>query len=87
MKKGLIDKSKLETSGFLIVICFDANGKVINKKSIVIVRSPITKKNGLKGSKLLYKCHACGKQFIGGKRLESYQIWEEHQQGNKPYCN
>ncbi len=31
----------------------------------------------------MYKCHACGKQFIGGGRLDPEQIWVEFQSGKQ----
>ena len=31
----------------------------------------------------MYKCHACGKQFIGGDRVEPEQIWNEFQSGKQ----
>ena len=31
----------------------------------------------------MYKCHACGKQFIGGERREPEQIWDEFQSGKQ----
>ena len=33
----------------------------------------------------MYKCHACGKQFIGGERLDPAQIWIEYQEGKQTY--
>jgi len=33
----------------------------------------------------MYKCHFCGKQFIGGKRLISDNIWEEYIKGKQTY--
>jgi hypothetical protein len=31
----------------------------------------------------MYKCHVCGKQFIGGERLDPKQIWQEYQNGKQ----
>ena len=31
----------------------------------------------------MYKCHACGKQFIGGERIESDQVWSEFLSGKQ----
>jgi hypothetical protein len=31
----------------------------------------------------MYKCHVCGKQFIGGDRLDPEQIWVEFQNGKQ----
>ncbi len=33
----------------------------------------------------MYKCHACGKQFIGGKRLISELLWKEYRVGKQTY--
>ncbi len=35
-------------------------------------------KNGLKGAKQLHKCKACGRQFVGGNRLDTAQIVREY---------
>ncbi len=31
----------------------------------------------------MYKCHACGKQFIGGDRITPEQIWQEYLEGKQ----
>jgi hypothetical protein len=33
----------------------------------------------------MYKCHACGKQFIGGERLSPDQIWKDYREGKQTY--
>ena len=33
----------------------------------------------------MYKCHACGKQFLGGKRLNPGIIWHEYRVGKQTY--
>ena len=33
----------------------------------------------------MYKCHACGKQFIGGFRLDYKVIWKEYIEGKQTY--
>lgn len=33
-----------------------------------------------------YKCSLCGKQFLGGQRLDNAQIWEEYTQGKQTYA-
>ena len=55
------------------------------EKNCFYCNSTITKKNGKKGVKQLYKCFACGKQFIGGNRLNPDQIWQEYVQGKQTY--
>lgn len=31
----------------------------------------------------MYKCHVCGKQFIGGERLSPRLLWQEYQSGKQ----
>ena len=33
----------------------------------------------------MYKCHVCGKQFIGGNRLDPKVIWQEYRVGKQTY--
>lgn len=33
-----------------------------------------------------YKCLLCGKQFLGGQRIDNAQIWEEYTQGKQTYA-
>jgi hypothetical protein len=33
----------------------------------------------------LYKCAHCGKQFLGGQRINNEQIWEEYKSGKQTY--
>jgi len=33
----------------------------------------------------LYKCHACGKQFLDKNRLNPQAIWDDYQQGKQTY--
>ena len=40
---------------------------------------------GLRNGKQKYKCHVCGRQFIGGKRLNPEKIWKEYQEGKQTY--
>ena len=48
--------------------------------------SPITKKNGFVRGVQRYKCHACGKQFLGGFRLNNLQLWQEYCEGKQTYA-
>jgi DNA-directed RNA polymerase subunit RPC12/RpoP len=57
----------------------------MNKKNAFTVGSSITKKNGKKGDKQLYKCIKCGKKFVGGKRLDSSLLWQEYVEGKQTY--
>lgn len=43
------------------------------------------KKNGHRNGKQKYKCHACGKQFLGGIRISSQTLWEEYHEGKQTY--
>ena len=33
----------------------------------------------------MYKCHVCGKQFLGGFRIEPEQLWREYQEGKQTH--
>lgn len=33
----------------------------------------------------MYKCHACGKQFLGGKRTLPEELWKEYREGKQTY--
>lgn len=33
----------------------------------------------------MYKCHACGRQFLGGDRLEKEKVWAEYISGKQTY--
>lgn len=33
----------------------------------------------------MYKCHVCGKQFIGGRRINSQELWDEYLRGKQTY--
>lgn len=49
-------------------------------------KSPITKKNGKYQGKQVYKCHACGRQFLGGdRRPDPEKIWHEYKSGKQTY--
>ena len=57
----------------------------MNKKSAFFCGSPITKKNGKKGGKQQYKCHACKRQFTGGHRLLDVDLWREYSHNKQTY--
>jgi len=44
-----------------------------------------TQKYGKVNGVQRYKCHLCGKQFLGGKRLDNNILWEEYTQGKQTY--
>ena len=33
----------------------------------------------------MYKCHVCNKQFLGGKRINVRELWEEYSKGKQTY--
>ena len=33
----------------------------------------------------MYKCHVCGRQFVGGNRVNSKTVWEEYTKGKQTY--
>lgn len=41
--------------------------------------SRITKRNGTRNGKQLYKCMACGRQFRAGKAMTNAELWTWHQ--------
>ena len=43
------------------------------------------KKNGIRKGKQMYKCYACGKQYIGGFRFVPADIWKEYQEEKQTY--
>lgn len=45
----------------------------------------MTKKNGFVNKVQRYKCYACGKQFLGGIRINNHQLWKEYQEGKQTY--
>lgn len=34
----------------------------------------------------LYKCHACGKQFLGGNRIDAPELWREYSELKQTYA-
>jgi len=44
-----------------------------------------TKKNGVLDGRQRYKCALCGKQFLGGERLDNAQLWSEYVSGKQTY--
>jgi len=55
------------------------------KKKCFYCGSTILMKNGHRNGKQKYKCHACGKQFLGGDRISPQALWEEYQEGKQTY--
>ena len=41
------------------------------------------KRNGCRNGKQRYKCHACGRQFDGGRRLNPQEIWQAYSEGKQ----
>ena len=50
---------------------------------VVQCGSPIIKKNGHKNGTQQYKCHACGKNFLGGNRVTKETIWRNYLHGKQ----
>lgn len=59
--------------------------KGYESKKCFYCSSSIVSKNGHKNGKQQYVCYACGKHFLGGKRLENAKIWEEYTSGKQTY--
>lgn len=34
----------------------------------------------------MYKCHVCGKQFLGGNRIDSATLWREYSELKQTYA-
>ena len=77
-------KGRFRTMESYILLAFEQI-KDFEQKNCFYCNSTITKKNGKKDEKQLYKCLACGRQFIGGNRLNSNQIWIEYVEGKQTY--
>lgn len=39
----------------------------------------------MKNGKQQYKCYGCGKQFLGGERINKEQLWAEYVEGKQTY--
>lgn len=46
----------------------------------------MTKKNGIKSGRQLYKCQKCKRQFVGGKRINQEELWIDYTQGKQNYA-
>jgi hypothetical protein len=44
-----------------------------------------TKKNGSVKGVQRYKCNICGKQFLGGNRIDLPDLWSEYEKGKQTY--
>lgn len=56
----------------------------MNKKVFIVVNI-LPRKNGTVKGVQLYKCASCGKQFLGGNRLDCNQLWKEYVEGKQTY--
>lgn len=43
-------------------------------------------KNGIRGRKQMYKCKACGRQFLGGHRRDKLQVISDYVDGKQTLC-
>jgi hypothetical protein len=59
--------------------------KAYESKKCFYCQSPIVRKNGHVKNVQLYKCYCCGKQFLGGFRLNNSVLWEEYSAGKQTY--
>lgn len=55
------------------------------QKKCFYCSSTITKKNGLVNGTQLYKCASCGRQFLGGDRINNQSLWKEYTEGKQTY--
>ena len=46
----------------------------------------LTKKNGKVNGRQVYKCHVCGKQFLGGNRIKLDALWREYSELKQTYA-
>lgn len=53
------------------------------QKKCVFCFSPNVVKNGHKGSKQLYKCKDCDRQFVGGKRIDPKEVERDYIDGKQ----
>ena len=53
---------------------------------MLLLHKGFTKKNGTVKGVQLYKCVHCGKQFLGGNRLDNNVLWEEYTLGKQTYA-
>ena len=60
--------------------------KVYESKKCIYCNSSITKKNGKKNGIQQFKCHVCGKQFLGGYRISTAELWDEYSSGKQTYA-
>ncbi len=58
---------------------------ILNKmaKNLLLLRVFTHKEEWQKGRRQLYKCHDCGRQFVGGKRLDTQDIIKDYVEGKQ----
>lgn len=52
---------------------------------MLLLWEQIYKENGIKSGVQLYKCYNCNRQFIGGDRINSSNLWKEYSIGKQTY--
>ena len=57
--------------------------KAFEHKKYPFCGSKQVKRNGCRNGKQRYKCHACGRQFDGGRRLNPQEIWQAYSEGKQ----
>ena len=58
-------------------------GQGFEHKKCFFCGSKQVKKNGRRDARQRYKCHDCGKQFDGGKRLQNNGLWTAYSAGKQ----
>jgi len=59
--------------------------KCYESKKCFYCQGKVVRKNGRVKGVQLYKCYCCGKQFLGGFRLDNAVLWEEYTVGKQTY--
>jgi hypothetical protein len=54
-------------------------------KKCYYCQSSIVRKNGIVKGVQLFKCFVCGKQFLGGFRIDNAVLWDEYTAGKQTY--
>ncbi len=57
----------------------------MNKKNCFYCGSKIVCKNGIIKGVQRYLCRTCGRQFVGGERVENENLWREYTEGKQTY--
>jgi len=69
----------------MLSLCILRYVKGYESKKCFYCQSPIVRKNGHVKGVQLYKCYGCGKQFLGGFRIDNAVLWKEYTLGKQTY--